>query len=93
MDRDPPANQPSQPTDRDVVTHAIKGKAVTTQRSSGTTAGGTPALPCAGRDAGSLGADGAPSPSHHRPRTTTAEGIDRAALTFRPTARRCLQFE
>ncbi len=42
MDLDPPANQPSQPTGGDVVTHAVKGKAVTTQGSSGTTAGGKP---------------------------------------------------
>jgi RHS repeat-associated protein len=42
MDVDPPANQPSQPTGGDVVTHAVKGKAVTTQGSSGTTAGGKP---------------------------------------------------
>ena len=42
MDLDPPANQPSQPTGGDVVTHAVKAKAVTTQGSSGTTAGGKP---------------------------------------------------
>jgi RHS repeat-associated protein len=42
MNLDPPANQPSQPTGGDVVTHAVKGKAVTTGGSSGTTAGGKP---------------------------------------------------
>lgn len=42
MNLDPPANQPSQPTGGDVVTHAVKGKAVTTQGSGSTTAGGKP---------------------------------------------------
>lgn len=42
MSLDPPANQPSQPTGGDVVTHAVKSKAVTTQGSGSTTAGGKP---------------------------------------------------
>ena len=42
MSLEAPANQPSQPTGGDVVTHAVKGKAVTTQGSGQTTAGGKP---------------------------------------------------
>lgn len=39
---DPPANQPSQPTGGDIVTHGVKGKASTTQGSSNTKASGKP---------------------------------------------------
>jgi len=42
MKIDPPANQPSQPTGGDVVTHAVRKKASLTQGSSRTKAGGKP---------------------------------------------------
>lgn len=42
LDVDPPANQPSQPTGGDVVTHAVKGKAKMVEGSSNTKAGGKP---------------------------------------------------
>jgi RHS repeat-associated protein len=42
MNVEAPANQPSQPTGGDIVTHAVKGKAVMSQGSTGTTAGGKP---------------------------------------------------
>jgi len=42
LDIDPPANQPSQPTGGDVVTHAVKRKAHVTSGSSRTRAGGKP---------------------------------------------------